>query len=442
MPDAWNPIDALAAHLQTLPPEIRWLHAQQETIRAKACGLPTRGGPWRRRAERLVMAADHIGLGATAAVAAHMILLIATYIGQFRTMPLVSTKAALFVGIEALREPQLVRQFESLALEPVQQVDERTLTNFSRVGRVGVAALLRETRKVQSEIRSYLDGSAPPHGLDRRDLLAGFVLVGHRYVYLRAWFRRYVSARRSGQTIAFSAASYVPYAAIAAGARAIYFTHGFQGYALVYPDFSAAYCDNRFEAEHLERRLPGCAVTVTREPSGPIKTRRLAAIAGTVCEIWRHELCRSFIAWARASDIPVVVRRHPQDTSGYWDEWRGVTGVSIADGDGELESFLDAYRPRLLATWVSTALLDALAKGVVPVTVDRQDVEVVDTVYPIRRMSLRWPEEKDVVEVLVDDEAACDAFVRNKMREATGMAMPLEQPFFEGGQIAAGEQES
>jgi hypothetical protein len=181
--------------------------------------------------------------------------------------------------------------------------------------------------------------------------------------------------------------------------------HGFQRHSVVYPDFTKSICFDVFTAEHIRRRLPRCTVTVTAEPTQRLISRRIAAIAGIFWAPDGFDLIRPFIDWARRNNLPVIVRKHPVDTSDYWEQWRGIAGVKIDDGEGTFIQFLDTHRPRFLASWFSTALYDAIIKGIVPVTVTPERHEAaLDTAFPFRDLSLCWPEHERIAQNLLDND--------------------------------------
>jgi len=388
-------------------------------VHATAIGLPPQRGPRSRIADRIIALSSRLGLGRAVLVPVSVILLMTTYTRQLLTRS-VPVEGALFVGIRALRERELVRQFETMQAGPVVHLDERGLTDFFRQARVPLLKLLREMQLVWSEVREHLHSSPQSEGLDRKYLLSFFLMHGHRFTFLRAWFRHYRSQPGASSVVACTAASALSYAPVAAGFETIYMLHGFQRRSLIYPDFARAICFNGIEAEHLQRRLPQCAVTLAAEPAQRIATGRIAAVAG---DCWddaeQLDRIRPFMDWALRNDLPVIVRRHPADASGYWDRWRGVAGVEVTDGEGGFAEFLERFRPRLLAGWFSTALYDAIVKGIVPVTVTTENDEAtLDTVFPFRELSLRWPQDEKIAERLLDDERSRAEFLTDAYARA------------------------
>lgn len=413
-------IEALASRIQLLPREIRWLHSQQEVIQAIGCGFAPYRGPWSRCADHVVRLADALGIGRQVAVAISFFLLLLTFASQLRTPREAGAAEALFVGIRAMREPSLVQHFERVrGLRPLY-LDERDLRNFTRHRRPSLRKLLRELRAIRSEVWLHLRRSNPPHGVGHRYLLSAFMLRAHKFAYFRAWFREYLREPQRSPTVAFATASLVPCAALAVGGQAVYFLHGFQRRSLIFPEFSEAYCFNRFDGDYIRSRLPNCSIKIIAEPTRQLKTRRAVAIASGYCERDGFHLCRSFVEWAHMNGLPVIVRKHPMDASSYWEQWRRDDRVELVEKKSEFSDFLAQYRPRFLATWYSTTLFDALCNGIVPVTFTQDGIETADTVFPIRKLCLCWPEHQCLAQSLLDDPKAYTFYITSKQEEVIG----------------------
>src|SRR5262245_26893249 len=118
-----NSIEMIAARLQSLPPTIRWLYAQEGLVQATALGYAPGRGPWSRAADHLIRLSSRFGFARIVAAAANLSLLMVFYVRQslVRQVP---ADGALFVGIGALREPKLVREFEATQGMPVVHLNE------------------------------------------------------------------------------------------------------------------------------------------------------------------------------------------------------------------------------------------------------------------------------------------------------------------------------
>jgi hypothetical protein len=411
-----NPIEAMAAKIQALPPRVRWLSAQQDIImglgKAPHRG---RGGIW---ADRVVSWCGLFRLDQPLVAAANLALSLVLFFEQYLAKSVWNPSVALFVGIRALREPPSVEQFENMCRRPAAQLDERDLRTFHAFQRVALTAIVAEWMKVWAEIWSELSRSHSRYALDRSLRLSFLLRMGHKFIYLRAWFRKYLRSRNCDLPIGFSASSYTAAAAIAMGAKAIHFQHGFQRRSIVYPDFAEVYCFNRFEAEHFQARLPSSTVVIRPDPVSFIETQRLVAISGIYGEKNEFDLCRSLIEWAQSCGLPIVVRPHPQDFSGYWKRWAGMAGIDFMEERCDFDSFLEKVRPRFLVSWFSTTLFDALKRGSVPIALT-QHADVDDVVFPFLQVALRWPDDRGVIERLLDDPQACADLAMQKYSEAT-----------------------
>ena len=432
--DHVNPFETLASIIQRLPSEARWLYAQQEVIRAIAQGSAPVRGRWGARADRIVAWSLRLGVARAAIMLGTLWLSFLVFIRQYRVSRAVDAHGVAFIGRAAMRDPALVAVFERRVGRRALVLDETEITSFYRCRRVRLRRLLGEWCQVWKEIWPHLSQSEVG-GFDLRYCLSGVLTRLDRFVYLRAWLRDYC---RLGGTpvVGVSAASHVSYAAVAAGAHVIYLPHGFQARSLVLPDFAEIVSFNRFETEHFLRRLPGTEVTMPPPSRGFIETERIAAIAGDYWQPEDFDLCRTFIEWARQHDVPVVVRPHPQDLSGYWQRWRGVAGISFDDTPCDFDTFLQRNRPRLLVTWTSTTIFDAVVRGVVPVTLAGDRFDDADFVFPYWQIALQWPKAIAEIASLVDQPEACRRLTREKTCDLTGFPSPAG-PAAPRGSIAA-----
>lgn len=409
----------LASRLQQLPPGIRWIAANmQGWIQALGMGMEPVRGPWERRSSHVLMLADRIGLTRPFSFAVNMALLIALYASQFRVRQSDARTGPIFIGIQALRETGMARYFADMQGRPIVQIDGRGMAGFMARGRVKLRDLCREMLAVRRGVWKHLAEWESLNRLSRLHAINFLMMRGHQYAYLCAWFRQYLRQQGASTIVACTASSSPAYAAVAVGAQVVYMLHGFQRRSIVYPDFTQCVSMTAVEAEHLRSRLPGCEVITVHEPQRRLETQRVAAVAGTYWEADGFDRVRPFIEWARRNDILVVVRPHPVDPSGYWEQWRAVSGVEIAEDDRSFERFLDDVRPRFVASWYSTVLFDALAMGVVPVTVCPDSEELIDTVYPVRELSICWPQQEALAQRLVDDDDARAEYLARQFARA------------------------
>lgn len=374
------------------------MYSQQDAIAAVARGTTVALGPRTAFVTRLVKVAGIIGLETVAAKLASLALLAGLYWRQFR-IPVVEGGGPLFIGIDALREPDLVRQFGAMMGTSPTVIDQRQSGALASLYRPGWRELWRAWCEAADPLIACLANSPVGGVISRSHVLAYMVRRLHHYAQGLAVFRG-LKATKGAATIAFSSADLPAYAAARAGIETVYFQHGFLRRSLVFPDFTRVIAFNVAEAEHIRSRLPAAAVTVPKPTIRPLKVERRLAVVGD----YGDKLDRScgLIEFCRTAGIDVVVRPHPADHSGYWNRWKGIRGVSI-DPDGSFDDFLERHRPCIMATWYSTTISDALLRGVVPVTLE---AEQSDVVFPVAEVALAWPKNRERIQIMLGDPAA------------------------------------
>lgn len=409
-----NAIEDLAASIQKLPVDIRWLHAVPDVIQSLACGTCLKFGSRTRLAAVLVSVTIVPSLARLVVCAGSLALLLNAHRSQVRSKASIALYPSIFVGVGALRERGLIEALKRERAGQVSFLNETSLGSFSAIRRIDWRDLWHEWRMVVKSAWRQLGDKEPSVGLPPFNRRIEFLTKAHRYAYLRAWFRQIKMHYAVREPIVFSAASVVSFAAVSVGMRSVYHLHGFQRRSLVYPDFEEIRCFTGVEAAHMARRLPAARITVNAEPCTPINTKRAVAIAGCYGQSLGLDACASFIAAAKEYDIPVVIRPHPLDRSGFFERWRSDGKVAFCDTSNSFDEFLEQTRPRLLLSWFSTALFDALRRGVVPVTVETEAWRPDDTVFPFQEISLRWPEERPRVFAFLSNDVDRQEFLAER----------------------------
>ena len=89
--------------------------------------------------------------------------------------------------------------------------------------------------------------------------------------------------------------------------------------------------------------------------------------------------------------------------------------------DRIVRPFLDCvgkWRPSLVVSWFSTALLEALKLGVAPVLLTEGSASFLsEMVFPLDRVALRWPEESEIIESITRDQAEYQRLVSQRWEE-------------------------
>jgi len=140
--------------------------------------------------DKLIVSASFVGLTGALIVGVNLVLLLAMYLAQFGTRVRNGSSPLLFVGIGALREPELISHFEATNGRKAERLNEFEMRSFFALLHVDLLFLLRELIAVWREVRAGLDRSRSGEGLDYRTCAAYIAMRGASYAYLRAWFRR------------------------------------------------------------------------------------------------------------------------------------------------------------------------------------------------------------------------------------------------------------
>ena len=399
-------IETLARRVQALPSEIRWLYAQQDVIRATARGAPLIPGVWSSRIRSCLSILGMFGLDLIAAKLASLLLLLVIRCRQLRFSQTPDANH-FFVGISALREPELVRQFEALVAGKATVIDQRFSGALAAIYPPTMAQLLQSWRDAGRPVFADLASNRSDWLLERLALLTYVVRRLHQYAHFLAVFRG-LNASSPGAVVGFSTADLPAYAAVQARMETVYFPHGFLARSLIFPDFHRVVSFNAVEADHVKYRLPHAIVSMHPLDVRPIKVTHRVAIVGDYGE--KLARSRDLIEFCRVAGIGIVVRPHPADGSGYWNEWADTSGVCI-DRGGTFDEFLEHHRPAVMATWYSTTIYDAIVRGVMPVTLEADQPDIV---FPFSQVALRWPEQREQIQaVLTSERARYDALTKS-----------------------------
>ena len=401
-----NPIEELASEIQKLPAEIRWLHVQPDAMLEKALGRRISLGPRRKFAQALLSGADKVGIGYWLMLVTSALLLLGLFLGQFRERARTPTARLFFVGNDGARDPSLQRSLESRFGEEATYLNEDKTACFHALLRVSIKNLFGAWLRTLSAVHTTLSNRERlfyPHVR----YLTEFALCGHRYAYFLAWFELLGATVGPSLRVAFGAASpLVAHPAVQSKVWCSYYPHGLMARTVVFPSFSEIWCSNTFEVAHMLSRLPGADVRTHFSRVEKFDTERMAAIACGHLDDPDAPECRSFLDWASRRNLKILVRKHPRMQSALAERWRSHRGVVVESAERSFDEFLEQHRPRVLVTWYSTTVLDALCKGILPVTMCGSEP---NGVVPIEKISINWPMEEERLALMLDDASACQA---------------------------------
>lgn len=239
----------------------------------------------------------------------------------------------------------------------------------------------------------------------RRGELVGFtndqfLLNLLKLLHLKAYFSAALITLRKNRrlikgdvTIACVTPFIPAFAAVDHGFKTVFYQHGLLSRSLAYPNLNDVVNIDVPESLHLRSLIPSARFWIYETTFGAINTNATIAIAGVRSKVREQEHISAFVEVCRRSGVQVVIRPHPEDATGSWNEWRGVEGIRF-DSQGDFFSFLQRTRPRILMSRSSTTLIDALAMGAMPVNIS---AVADDLLFPIEEIALCWPDDMETV---------------------------------------------
>jgi len=407
--------DDVALRLDQLPKQYRWAFADQSIVLAISRGEQLERGVMGSRLCLLVKWAfrlkTHWLLLLVVGAMELVRLLLAQRKGETRGDVLgVNWPNRFFVGFGAGSEDDLFRRYCDRYPGQVGRLDQIDVRSFGAWHRLGLVPAFRSLIYVLGVARLAIASLPPDFWPWRVDFITFIGMRLGYFAYMRGWFN---SLREHGRNaiseVAFLAADTAAFAAVDAGLPARYIQHGLLPYSVALPEFSSVDALNNDEAIFMQAKLPHARIgfpdrsKFTLRISQMRKEVLITSIYGT------HEYMfmsiDPFIRWAADNGLPVRVRPHPRESHSFWESYSRRGMITIENGDPTFLQSIKRLRPRINVSWFSTTLADSLDYGIIPVTVCADDDrEVNDTVYPLFRRSLRWPQDMDIIErVLVDD---------------------------------------
>lgn len=399
--------------LQELPNRLHWALADEALLQAVARSEPMERGILGRQFGTLVRWTSRAGLVWPLLTLVSMQGLFRLLIGQRAGLSKWERPAGypkyFFVGFGAGSEEPLYQAYcgeHAGTVAHVNQIDISTLGSWHRVG---VVAGLRSLAHTLGLARQAVVALPPEMAPWRADFLTHVGMRAGYFAFMHAWFGVLKQWAGDGLgEVAFLSADTAAFAAVDVGLPCGYIQHGMSRWSTLVPAFARIEALTADEARAMREALPCAKIIVRRreplrfEPADLSRGVLVASIYGVPDSMHRID---PLIAWAAQLPLPVWVRPHPCETPDFWEHPMVDGQMSIESRDSNFFQALARLRPRLVASWFSTALADALGCGIIPVTVCADDdIHVADMVYPLFKRSLRWPADTDLIERLLDDD--------------------------------------
>lgn len=400
-------IGLLANSLNAAPSEHRWAIADSSLLLAIENGETVRRGPRGYRLWQLLRWSKRFRLNSLVLFATGLVELSKLLVCQGSEGEKAQFPTRVFVGFFAGSEEMLYSRYLGENTVPVAQLNQLDVSTFGRWYRLGLPAAFRAFMAAYRTAMDAISG-LPDFLLDRRLEFMTFAAMRLGvYSYMRAWFENLRSCHQSIQEVCFLSADTPAFAAVDAGLPTRYLQHGLIRNSLILPEFKDVDALTVDEMRHFQNRLPQAKVRLNAYPNiGSNGLGNGILIASIYEKRSELELVLPFLEWAREHHIQITVRRHPCEDSLFWSGLAKQHAIRIEDSDSSFEGALKRLRPRLVLSWYSTALADALQCGIIPVTVNDESSQTVkDMVYPLFDRTLQWPRHRDeIVQLLEDNE--------------------------------------
>lgn len=390
--------------LQQLPNQYHWAVADSLLLQSIAAGQRVQRGAAGTRLTKLVklfarVRLVYLLLFLVGASELTKLLIRQKHKSSLRAGYLLATSgrqypAFFFVGFGAGPEEQLFSNYcteRNSAVARIDQLKVESMGQWHGVGVMqGIASLVRSLGAVKQARASLLAEYRPWEG----DFLTFAGMRLGYYSYVNAWFKQLKANAPHVVEVCFLAADTAAFAAVDAGLPTRYLQHGLNRHSLVLPGFNRVDALTHDEALHFQRRLPKADVRLTRPKLPPISAQQPPCLLVASVYARQDEMRRilPFLEVAAQLGVAIHVRPHPREDLGFWQTVRLPFDVSMEDRDATFDDALDRLQPALVVSWFSTTLVDALYRGVIPISVSaRDDPDIQDMVYPLFKHCLHWP---------------------------------------------------
>jgi len=277
------------------------------------------------------------------------------------------------VGFGAGAEEELFRGYRDDDKRPAERLDLFDLGTFATLHRVGLrrasSSLLSTMRAARLAMRSLPSDLAAR----RLDFLTWIASRSAWYAYTRAWFLDYgKKGPARSREAAFLSVDTAAFAAVDAGLSTVYLQHGMLSTSLLFPDFDDIIALTQDEAAYLQRRLQNSNVVLrgSRLPqAGRPSHQGPVLFASTYCDDEDFDKTVPFLRWAAQTGCRVICRPHPRENPVRWQRPDVCALVELQSSERSFLDHLSEIRPRIVVSSFSTALIDALHAGIIPVTI-------------------------------------------------------------------------
>jgi hypothetical protein len=398
-----------ADELQQLPAGLHWAVADGGLLFAISSGKSIERGPRGRALYRLFRLARRLRQEASIVFLVGLVEVLRLCWRQGRVRSGLTIQERIFVGFGAAAEEALFGQYQAESEDSVVRLDQAevgTLGAFHTVGWIQTLKTLRMAHRRALEAVASVPGGLKPWRLDF--LTSAGMRLG-QYSYMRTWFADVRISAPQLREVCFLSADTPAFAAVDTGLPTRYLQHGLIRRSIVLPNFDVIDALTFDEREHFSNRIPTARVRFIKTLNSiPPSLRGQGVLIASHHESAEEmERMVPLLDWFESRGIPIVVRPHPQEDRAFWRAHGSRWSCVIDDSDRSFMLAVKRLHPRFIVSWYSTALVDALEYGILPITVSHAgNQNIQDLVYQLFDRAIHWPRDAEMLAFLLNDDQA------------------------------------
>jgi hypothetical protein len=315
----------------------------------------------------------------------------------------------LFVGFGAGSEEQMWGKFKAEGWGPTLRLDQTKPATFGVLHQPGLIRLLATAwRKAGTTYCFVVNSDHEWLIANRPDFLTHACMQIGQYAFFYEWWRGLNTALI--EEAVFISNDTPAFACLDAGFRNVEFRqHGCLRRSDLMPRFPLLQVLTEEERDYLSKQLPGSTFRLVQPGKVIEEHNRLLLIASIYDTDELHKAdelqkLKEIFSWAESQGVAVRIRPHPCEAPVFWRQHFPDAVIDAADAS--FEDALTRLRPLFVLSWFSTALIDALLRGVVPISVSSASCQhVQDMIISLHRYCLEWPQQKGILDSIVAGKA-------------------------------------
>jgi len=206
-----------------------------------------------------------------------------------------------------------------------------------------------------------------------------------------------------------SGAYLVSTAATRVGIETVYLHHGLTGKVgrASFPFYNQIYVYSAEEQSYLEDISPNSNICLYPTKELSQLEKRVVVFLRLYDRDMSEEDLSELLTFFLKKDYKIFLKKPPAYTGSLTEILESKYNLEIIDLEKDASEIILNLRPTFAVGWMSTALCESLLHGVVPISLSGEEITWTDrhafTIYPIKKRSFSWKEEKERIFELLED---------------------------------------